>query len=335
MRKTGCKLDHPQLLASASSHMDIPLIDLSDALASGGARSVQVAQQLRAAAMATGFFYIQHHGVSADLERQQFELTRELLGLPLATRQALSARNSKTMRGFTALGAQTLDESAQPDLNECFYCGMAYPPDHPYVLAGYQTYGGNQWPSALPHAGAQCETYIQALLALSRRLMQLLALSLALPEAYFDATSQSPMVTLRMLRYPPHPPNADARTFGAGAHTDWGALTLLAQDAHGGLEVALPDGSWQATPPLPGTFIVNLGDMMPRWTNGLYRSSLHRVRNTLSGGAARYSIPFFYEPDYMARIEAVPGTLAAGDEPLFEPCTAGEHLKQMYQKTYG
>jgi isopenicillin N synthase-like dioxygenase len=315
--------------------MNIPLIDLNMALVSGGARSADVAQQLRTAAMATGFFYIQNHGISADLLRQQFELTRDLMGLPLATRQALSARNSKTMRGFMDLGAQTLDESARPDLNECFYCGMAYPPDHPYVLAGYQTYGGNQWPSDVPQAAAQCETYIQALLALSRRLMQLLALSLDLPEWYFDATSQSPMVTLRMLRYPPHPPNADARTFGAGAHTDWGALTLLAQDTHGGLEVALPDGNWLAAPPLPETFIVNLGDMMPRWTNGLYRSSLHRVRNTLSGGAARYSIPFFYEPDYLARIEAVPGTLAIGAKPLFEPCTAGEHLKQMYEKTYG
>jgi isopenicillin N synthase-like dioxygenase len=314
--------------------MNIPLIDLHMALASGGARSTAVAQQLRAAAMATGFFYIHNHGISADMLHQQFTLTRALMGLPLATRQALSARHSKTMRGFMAMGAQTLDEHARPDLNECFYCGMAYPPDHPYVLAGYQTYGGNQWPSELPQAAAQCEIYMQALLALSRRLMQLLALSLDLPETYFDATSQSPMVTLRMLRYPPHPPDADERTFGAGAHTDWGALTVLAQDEHGGLEVALPNGSWLAAPPVPGAFIVNLGDMMPRWTNGLYRSSLHRVRNTLSGGAARYSIPFFYEPDYLARIEAVPGTLAAGDKPLFEPCTAGEHLKQMYQKTY-
>jgi isopenicillin N synthase-like dioxygenase len=314
--------------------MNIPLIDLNHALASGDARSHEVAKQLRAAAMATGFFYVQNHGISADMLARQFELTRELMELPLATRQALSAHNSKTMRGFMGMGAQTLDETARPDLNECFYCGMDYPADHPYVLAGYQTYGGNQWPAEVPHASAQCEAYIQALLGLARRLLQLLALSLALPEAYFDATSESPMITLRMLRYPPHPPGADDRTFGAGAHTDWGALTLLAQDGHGGLEVALPDGSWLAAPPMPGAFIVNLGDMMPRWTNGLYRSSMHRVRNTLSNGAARYSIPFFYEPDYMARIEAVPGTLAPGAKPLFEPCTAGEHLKQMYQKTY-
>lgn len=315
--------------------MTIPVVDLADALTPSGLTSIAAVQQMRTAAMATGFFYIQNHGISADLLNCQFKLAHELMGLPLTTRQALSVRHSKTMRGFEALGEQTLDETARPDLKECFYCGMAYPSDHPYVLAGYQTYGGNQWPAGLPDAPAQCEAYIQALLGLSRRLMQLLALSLNLPETWFDATGQSPMVTLRMIRYPAHPVNADERTFGAGAHTDWGALTLLAQDAHGGLEVCLPNGNWLAAPPMPGTFIVNLGDMMPRWTNGLYRSSLHRVRNTLSGGQARYSIPFFYEPDYLARIEAVPGTLAPGTIPLFKPCTAGEHLKQMYQKTYG
>jgi len=314
--------------------MEIPVIDLTGALTQGEPASAGVALQVRAAARATGFFYIQNHGISADMLASQFDLTRQLMGLPLATREALSARHSKTMRGFMALGAQTLDETARADLNECFYCGLAYPLEHPYVLAGYQSYGGNQWPVELPQAAAQCEAYIQALLRLSRRLMQLLALSLDLPESYFDASSESPMVTLRMLRYPAHPKQADDRTFGAGAHTDWGALTLLAQDGHGGLEVALPDGSWLAAPPVPGTFMVNLGDMMPRWTNGQYRSSLHRVRNTLSTGAPRYSIPFFYEPDYLARIEPVPGTLKAGEKPLFEPCTAGEHLVQMYQKTY-
>lgn len=312
----------------------IPVIDLAGALESGGSASEAVAEQMRIAAMATGFFYVKNHGVPAERIDQQFELALQLMELPLATHQALAIHHSKTMRGFEALGAQTLDETARPDLKECFYCGMAYPVNHPYVLAGYQTYGGNQWPTELSQAPAQCEAYIQALLGLSRRLMQLLALSLHLPEAYFDATSHSPMVTLRMIRYPAHPPDADDRTFGAGAHTDWGALTLLAQDAHGGLEVCLPNGSWLAAPPMPNTFIVNLGDMMPRWTNGRYLSSLHRVRNTLSGGQARYSIPFFYEPDYLALIEAVPGTLAEGDKPLFEPCTAGEHLKQMYQKTY-
>ena len=314
--------------------MHIPVIDLADALTSGGKASQAVARQLRSAGMATGFFYIKNHGIPATLVAKQFQLTQQLMDLPLATRQALSVKHSKTMRGFEELGEQRLDAAARPDLKESFYCGLAYAPDHPYVLAGYQTYGGNQWPEELPHAAEQCEVYSQALLSLCNRLMQLLALSLVLPETYFDASNQNPMVTLRMVRYPAHPLDADERTFGAGAHTDWGAFTLLAQDDHGGLEVALPDGSWLSAPPIPGTFIVNLGDMVPRWTNNHYRSSLHRVRNLHSKGAVRYSIPFFYEPDYLAPIEMVPSPLTAGETPLYPPCTIGEHLKEMYRRSY-
>lgn len=315
--------------------MAIPLIDLDGAQASGGARSAEVAAQLRQAAMESGFFYLRNHGVQPQMVARQFALARELLDLPDATRQALAMQNSPTMRGFELMGAQTLDAAARPDLKESFYCGMAYPADHPYVLARYQTYGHNQWPAELPQAPQICEAYIQAMLALSRRLMQLMALSLNLPETYFDATSGSPMVALRMIRYPAHPQDADDRTFGAGAHTDWGAITILAQDAHGGLEVQMPDGSWVAAKPIENCFVVNLGDMIPRWTNGLYHSNPHRVLNTHSGGAPRYSIPFFYEPDYFARIEAVPGTVPEGETPRHEPCTAGEHLRQMYQRTYG
>ncbi|WP_084085560.1 MULTISPECIES: isopenicillin N synthase family dioxygenase [Cupriavidus] len=315
--------------------MALPILDLTDALAPGAPRSAEVARQLRAAAMSSGFFYVRQHGVDAAQVARQFALAEQLLDLPAATRAALAMRNSPTLRGFENLGEQTLDEHARPDLKESFFCGMAYPDQHPYVLAGYQSYGHNQWPAELPGAPAQCEAYIQAMLALSRRLMQLIALSLDLPEHYFDHTSDSPMVTLRMVRYPAHPADADTRTFGAGAHTDWGCVTVLAQDAHGGLEVCMPDGSWVAATPIDGCFVVNLGDMIPRWTNGLYHSNPHRVRNVHSGGAPRYSIPFFYEPDYLARIEPVPGVVPAGEAPRFAPCTAGEHLREMYDKTYG
>jgi isopenicillin N synthase-like dioxygenase len=314
--------------------MGIPVIDLSDALRPGGVRSAEVAQQMRQAAMSAGFFYIRHHGVPAETLARQFEIARDLLTLPAPRREALSIRHSPIMRGFEALGAQTLDREAHPDLKESFYCGMDWPADHPYVRAGLQTYGPSQWPDELPHARPVCEAYIDTLNALSLRIMQLLALSLGLAEHHFDAACHDPMVTLRMVRYPPHPEGADERTFGAGAHTDWGAVTVLAQDAHGGLEVQMPDGNWVEATPLPDTLVVNLGDMIPRWTNGLYHSNPHRVRNRHSGGAPRYSIPFFYEPGYFARIEAVPGTVPPGQVPRFKPCTAGEHLIEMYARTY-
>ena len=312
----------------------IPLLDLHAALEPGAACSGAVIEQLRGAAVESGFFQVRNHGVEAALVREQFALARKLFELPATTRETLSMHSSPTMRGFENLGAQTLDAAARPDLKESFYCGMAYPADHPYVRAGYQTYGHNQWPAELPEAPEQCERYIQAMLGLSKRLMQLLALSLGLAEDHFDETAQNPMVTLRMVRYPAHPAGADERTFGAGAHTDWGAITILAQDAHGGLEVQMPGGQWVQAAPIEGCFVVNLGDMIPRWTNGRYLSNPHRVRNLHSAGQPRYSIPFFYEPDYFARIEPVPGTVPAGESPRFASCTAGEHLREMYRKTY-
>lgn len=313
----------------------IPVIDLAGALDAGGPGSAEAARALRAAAMDSGFFYVRHHGVDPALVARQFALARRLLELPAARRAALSMHRSPILRGYEAIGEQTLDAAMRPDLKESFYCGMDWPADHPFVQAGYQTYGPSQWPAEVPEAQAWCEAYIAAMNTLSLRLMQLMALSLGLPEHHFDAACHEPMVTLRMVRYPAHPADADERTFGAGAHTDWGAVTILAQDAHGGLEVQMPDGGWVAATPMAGTFVVNLGDMIPRWTNGLYHSNPHRVRNQHSGGAARFSIPFFFEPNYLARIEAVPGTVPAGEAPRFAPCTAGEHLREMYQKTYG
>lgn len=312
----------------------IPILDLQDALTPGAPRSAEVARQLREAATASGFFYVRNHGVDAALIDAQFAIARQLLELPLARREALSMHKSPIFRGFENIGDQTLDAAMKPDLKESFYCGMDWPADHPYVLAHYQTYGPSQWPEEVPGAKTQSETYIDAMNTLSVRLMQLMALSLNLPEDYFDAACHDPMVTLRMIRYPAHPEDADERTFGAGAHTDWGAITVLLQDMHGGLEVQMPDASWVKATPMAGTFVVNLGDMIPRWTNGLYHSNPHRVRNSHSGGQPRFSVPFFYEPNYLAPIVAVPGTVAEGETPRFTPCTAGEHLREMYRKTY-
>ena len=313
----------------------VPLIDLAEALRPGGTRSTEVAACLREAAQGSGFFYVANHGVPAELVLRQFSMTRAFFDLPFAAKSALALDRSPARRGYEAVGAQQLDAGARPDLKESFYCGVEHAVDHRYVQKGYQSYGGNQWPPELPALAAQCDLYIAAMRELCERLMQLLALSLELPESYFDALCVEPMLTLRLLRYPPHPADADERSFGAGAHTDWGAITVLAQDDHGGLEVQLPGGEWCAAAPVPGTFVVNLGDMIPRWTHGRYHSNPHRVRNVLSGGQPRYSIPFFFSPDYEARIEPLPSCLAAGQVPRETPCTAGEHLREMYDKTYG
>jgi isopenicillin N synthase-like dioxygenase len=310
----------------------IPVLDLSQAASVAG--KARLVQELRQACLEAGFFYVINHGVSADLVRSAYAQTALLFDAPMPDKMAIHLSHSTCRRGYERIGDQTLDENALPDQKESYYCGVDYPADHPYVLKGYDTYGQSQWPSWLPTFKSVMDDYIAAHQALCERLMGYIALSLGEPETYFEKTLIDPMITLRLLRYPPHPQQADQRLFGAGAHTDWGALTTLAQDETGGLQVQMPSGTWVDAPPIKDSFVVNLGDMMPRWTNDLYRSNPHRVINK-SHHQARYSIPFFYEPNYEAPIDPIASTVTEQSSRKYKTITAGEHLKYMVEKTYG
>jgi len=180
-----------------------------------------------------------------------------------------------------------------------------------------------QWPSM---------AYQGAMIDLGRRLAGLLALSLDLEEDYFAEALAEPSCTVRLLHYPPQPPSARFNQLGCGAHTDWGLITLLLQDGAGGLEVMNTDGDWILAPPIPGTFVVNLGDMVPRMTNGLYHSTLHRVVNKASG-ADRYSVPTFFNPADHYSFDCVPTCRDLRDTPP-PTVTLGDHVRQMFEKTY-
>lgn len=307
--------------------MAIPVISLAQS-------PDDVAAAIRAAGEAHGFFYAVDHGVPEALVAGQYDWAAKLFALPHEEKLSISMFNSPTRRGYESIGDQTLDLAAKPDQKESFYCGVPYAPEHPYVKAGIAFYGENHWPAALPDMAAHTARYIDAMQKLAERLMRDLARSLGLAPDWFDRTMADPMVTLRLLRYPPHPAQAPADLFGAGAHTDWGSITILAQDDLGGLQVQAADGSWIDATPIKGSFFVNFGDMIPRWTNGRYRSNPHRVVNANTSGRDRYSIPFFYSPNYDARIEPVPGSVAPGQAPAYDSCTAGEHMAEMYRKTY-
>jgi isopenicillin N synthase-like dioxygenase len=206
-------------------------------------------------------------------------------------------------------------------------------PDHPYVKSKVPQHGQNQWPDDLPGFAENLETYFSRMLGLGRHLMSLLALSLSLKEDYFDYAVRQPAALLRLIHYPPHPADAAIGQFGAGAHTDFGGITILAQDDCGGLEVENAAGEWIEANPIPGTFVINLGDMMKRWTNEVYHSAPHRVLNNISG-RDRYSIPLFFTPDYLARVECVPTCVPATGKPKYAPCTAGEHIAERFRKSY-
>jgi isopenicillin N synthase-like dioxygenase len=304
----------------------LPVVDIA------GGRDHAAAEEIRRACLDTGFFLVANHGVPPSLVEGQFEWSRRFFALPAEEKQALNQAHSPFKRGYESSGLQALDEGSAPDLKESFRCGLPPAPNHPHTARGLPTYGPSQWPASLPGLRQQTEAYARAMAGLGDRILALIALSLELPADFFVTHYRDPMATVRLLRYPPQPPDARGNQLGAGAHTDWGGITILAQDAIGGLEVRDVTGAWIAAHPVPGTFVVNIGEMLARWTNQRYRSNMHRVRNK-AAGRDRYSIAFFYDPEYFARIEALSSCLAPGEAPLDPPCTSGEHIAEMHRRT--
>jgi len=302
----------------------LPLIDISGLAGDASARHAVVAQ-LRKAALDTGFFYIVRHHVPAALIEQVFAQAKALFDRPMEDKLGIRAANMKCLHGYEPLRAQTLEPGAPPDVKEGYLMGLDLPLDHPVVRRDPSNYGPNQWPVGLPVFADVMSAYFQEMLRVSQQVLRALALTLDLAECYFDAFCDTPVSTLRLLHYPTQPEQPLPGEKGCGAHTDWGAVTILLQDDAGGLQVRSRDNRWIDATPIPGSFVVNLGDLMGRWTNNLYRSTMHRVINT--SGRARYSVPFFFDGRFDFRVECIPGCLAAGDCPRFAPVTVQEHLR--------
>ncbi|NKC32564.1 isopenicillin N synthase family dioxygenase [Falsiroseomonas selenitidurans] len=305
------------------SHAAIPVIDIGGLTSAEPARRKDVAWQIHRACRDTGFFYAADHGIPQSLLEGQFAAARAFFALPEAAKMAVQFRPGAHNRGYEALRRQRLDAQAPPDLKESFMFAGETPDGPP-----------NQWPEGLPGFRAQMEAYQGAVTSLADRLIRAVALSLDLSESYFSDGFVAVKPSIRLLHYPPQPKDAALDQLGAGAHTDWGALTLLLQDDAGGLEVCNAEGQWIAARPIPGTLVVNLGDMVRRWTNDLYQSTRHRVRSSASG-RSRYACAAFYSPrrDYVVR--CVPTCLPEAGPPHYAPCTTGEHMDEMVRRTYG
>ncbi len=285
---------------SADLHA-LPVIDLA---------APDYPDRMRDACLAHGFFYVVGHGVPVAMTSAVIADSGRLFALTDDEKQAI-AKSSLNGRGFARLGGRALDGGGLIAVKQEFYVGREYPSDDP---------DGNRWPTGLPGFRERMLDYIDAMHGLAERLMGALALSLGLPHDHFAAFCHQPIAALRLVRYPPE--GAEA-----GAHTDFGALTILLQDDGGGLQVFdRATGGWIEATPIDGAFVVNLGDLMERWTNGRYRSTPHRVVHR--PGAARMSAPFFFSgaPDHP--VEALPSCLAAGESPACEPTTPKRHLNE-------
>jgi len=321
------------LEAARVSVATLPIIDISGLSSADMADRKAVGAALRAACLDKGFFYIKNHGVSEDLISDVFSEAAAFFALSPEQKDEVNKARSTCNRGYEPLQGQTLEAGAPPDLKEGYYVGPDHAPDDPRVLAGMFNHGPNQWPAQRPNFKPVMQAYLNELMALSARMMGGIALSLDLPEDYFDGYNRDPMATVRLLHYPPQPAQARPNQKGAGAHTDFGGLTLLRQDDVGGLQVwdQASDG-WIHADPVPQTYVVNLGDMIARWTNDRYRSTVHRVVNM--SGRERYSVPFFYTGNYAHTVECIPTCLAPGEAPKYPPITVEAHMREMYKRTY-
>lgn len=324
----------PSLRAEPVAVTEIPVVDLSRFRGGGGADRKQAALALAQAFRDSGFAYLVGHGVPQALINGTFEEARRFFALPEAVKAEIAVEKSPYHRGWFGMGMENLDPGKQRegDLKEGVKIGNDLPPDHPLVRASVPYHGPNQWPSGQPSFRRQMEDYWQAMRQLAGEILHALALALELPEDHFDPWFTVPMATLGPLHYPPQAGEIRPDRLGAGAHSDFGCITLLAQDDKSGLQVRNRAGRWVGAPPVQGAFVVNVGDMLARWTNDLFASTLHRVINV--SGAERYSIPFFFDPNHDAPVECIPTCLAPGEQPRYAPTTGLEHLQERFLATF-
>jgi isopenicillin N synthase-like dioxygenase len=280
----------------------LPIIDIAPLFDGDPAARAVVAAKIGEACRANGFFYIVGHGVPpavlAELEAQ----SRAFFALPEPEKlQIPMTKGGPAWRGYFPVGGELT--SGRPDRKEGLYLGQELGPEDPRVRAGLPMHGANLWPAQVPGLRPAVEAFMAATTRAAHAVMAGIALSLKLPADYFArAYTADPTVLFRIFHYPAAP--ADDEAWGVGEHTDYGLLTLLAQDDLGGLQVKTP-GGWIEAPPVPGAFVCNIGDMLDRLTGGEYRSTPHRVRNV--SGRDRLSFPLFFDPAFDAVIRPLPG----------------------------
>ncbi|MEK6236605.1 MAG: hypothetical protein N2C14_18000, partial [Planctomycetales bacterium] len=284
-----------------SNSSSIPIIDVASLLTSDQRARRSAADEINRACRNQGFFYIVGHGVSETLIQELERLSREFFAVDQETKMVVEMkRGGRAWRGYFPVGAElTL---GQPDQKEGIYFGAELSDDHPQVKSGTPLHGRNLFPE-IPGYRETVLDYLDAMTRLGHALMEGVALSLGLPASYFaDRYTGDPLILFRVFHYPPLPDEERNALWSVGEHTDYGVLTILKQDGSGGLQVK-SRSEWIDAPPIAGSFVCNIGDMLDRMTGGLYRSTPHRVRNESSGG--RLSFPFFFDPNWDAEVRPI------------------------------
>ena len=322
---------------------DIPIIDVSGLRSSDIAEREAVAAEIGTACREVGFFYVTGHGIPPATARGVFDAAHDLFALPHHAKDALAIRHSPHNRGYVGVAGERLDAMASPDQKEAFNIGLDLPPDDPEVLAAKPFRGVNLWPD-LPGWRDRVLAYYDACMRLQLDIHRGFALDLGIAEDFFADKMVRPIATLRLLHYPAGDPaeggamdgaeigrSMAGAEIGAGEHTDYGNLTILATDGVAGLQVRRRDGVWLDAPHVDGAFVCNIGDCLMRWTNDVYVSTPHRV---LRPRQERYSVAFFSDANPDALVEVLPACVAPGEAPRYEPITCGAYLHGRLTATY-
>jgi isopenicillin N synthase-like dioxygenase len=306
----------------------IPMIDISGAMSGDDINGV--ADAIYAAALDHGFFYISNHGIDPALMEQAFAVSKAFFDLPEEVKQTVAV--DKNQRGWLAQGMSRLQGSKTHDLKEVFFWGTHTEADDPDLLAGKPLCAMNKWPSDFPRLQEDLIPYYDAVCHVARRVMAAVAVSLDQPADFFDPAYAKPLARGQMVYYPASTVQDEAEArFGVAPHTDFGVLTVLMQDSSGGLQVQAKSGDWIEAPPIPGTLVCNIGDLLARWSNNRFASTVHRVINRTSN--ARYSIPVFFDPHTDTLIDPT-GLGISANQSAYEPVRAGEHIMGRNAKSF-
>ena len=321
----------------------VPVIDISPYHHGDSAARKRLAEEIDRTCRTIGFMVIAGHGVDPALIEAVEDTSRAFFDLPLPEKMEIVRPAPDVTRGYMPFKAEVLVKSrggdAAGDLNESLMIGPVDVTDADYYTASAagRHFAPNLWPSRPDGLRAVYERYYRVMDRLAIDLMRLFAMALELPENYFDASVDRSISRLRVRNYPAPETTPEPGQLRASAHSDYGSLTILkTEDRPGGLQVLGKDGDWHDVPHLPGTFVVNIGDMLARWTNDRWVSTLHRVVNPPADRIAdsrRQSVVYFQNPNYDAVVACLPSCAAPGQPAKYPPTTAGGHLREKFLAT--
>lgn len=308
---------------------DIPVIDVAPLFDGSSDGAVRVGRAMRRAAETMGFFYVRNHGIPDIVIEHAHRASRAFFARPLEDKQQLTINAHH--HGFLRVGQAKMYDEARADLKESFVWGLDLADNDPAVTPENPFLGRNQWPADAPEFRDALNGFFTAGLACGRELMRAFAAGMGLPESTFIRSVNRPIARGSTIYYPPQPPDLGSEQFGVAPHTDFGVLTLLWQDSVGGLEVRNLAGEWVTAHPLPGTLVVNVGDLLARWTNDGFRSTPHRVVNR--SGRERYSMVIAWDPDFETLVD--PAVVCApGETPRFPPIICGRYVLERFDRAF-